>query len=170
MSSTERWTNSDGLNIAFGSEAGVSSKEGRLSTMGDTHKMVTKIVGTSLTSSDALVSPQPTVGLPDGAHIVSATLYVTTAFVGATGTLTIGLWNDDGDGTYSVNDADGIDATIAVTAIDAIGDHVACDGALVGSGAINLAGTGDRNLYVSAFYATAAFTAGEANLVIEYHQ
>ena len=137
-------------------------------------------------------------GIPSGAHIISATLYVTEAFTsGGSGTLTIGLWNDDGDGTYTVLDSDGIDATIAKTAIDAIadlsvvitgdtgqpaaflpitvnqaidaiGDHLACDGALVGSAAAALAGTAGRPLYVSAIFATAAFTAGVADLVIKY--
>ena len=169
MSSTERWTNDDGLNIKFGNERSVVSVEGAVSTMGDEAQAVFKITGTDLTSSSALIAAHPTVGIPDGAHIISATLYVTTAFTSAgSATLTVGLFNDDGDGTYSVNDADGIDATVAITAIDAIGDHVACDGALVGSGAIALAGTGDRPLYVSALYATAAFTAGAADLVVKY--
>jgi len=80
------------------------------------------------------------------------------------------LWNDDGDGTFSVNDADGIDATIALSAINAIGEHVACDGALVGSNAAFTAGTGDRPLFVSCSYGTAAFTAGNADLVIKYRR
>ena len=169
MSATERWTNDDGLNIKFGTERAVVSPSGAVSTMGDEAQAVFKITGTDVGSSDALLEAHPTVGLPDGAHIISATLYVTTAFTsGGAATLSIGLWNDDGDGTYSVNDADGIDSAVAITAIDAIGDHVACDGALVGSGAAALAGTGDRPLYPSVSYGTAAFTAGEADLVIKY--
>ena len=171
MSANEFYTNADGLNIRFGLEKATAHKEGRFSTSGDTHQHVTSIVGTDLGSSAALVSTHPVVGIPDGAHIVSATLYVTEAFTsGGSATLTIGVVNDDGDGTFSVNDADGIDATIAITAIDAIGDHVACDGALVGSGAANIAGTGDRPVFVCANYATAAFTAGKADLVIEYRK
>tara|TARA_R110002020_G_scaffold166823_2_gene354975 strand:+ start:6368 stop:6883 length:516 start_codon:yes stop_codon:yes gene_type:complete len=171
MSANEFYTNADGLNIRFGLEKATAHKEGRFSTSGDTHQHITKIVGTDLASSATLVSTHPVAGIPDGAHIVSATLYVTEAFTsGGSGTLTIGLFNDDGDGTFSVNDADGIDATIAKTAIDAIGDHVACDGALVGSGSGVLAGTGDRPLFVCANYGTAAMTAGKADLIIEYRK
>ena len=103
MSSTERWTNDDGLNIKFGNERSVVSAEGAVSTMGDEAQAVFKITATDITSSDALLAAHPTVGIPDGAHIISATLYVTTAFTsGGAATLTMGLWNDDGDGTYSV--------------------------------------------------------------------
>jgi hypothetical protein len=169
MSATERWTNDDGLNIKFGNERSVVSAEGAVSTMGDEAQAVFKITGTDITSSDALLAAHPVVGIPDGAHIISATLYVTTAFTsGGSATLTLGLWNDDGDGTYSVWDADGIDAAIAITAIDAIGDHVACDGAKVGTGSVAVAGTGGRPVYVSQSYGTAAFTAGAADLVIKY--
>jgi hypothetical protein len=168
MSTNEFWTNSDGLNVRFGLEKGTSSKEGAICSSGDESTLRVKIVGADVPVADAPVATHPMAGIPTGAHIVSATLYVNTAFVGATGTLTLGLWHDDGDGTYSVYDSDGIDATIAVTAIDAIGDHVACDGALVGSGAAAIAGTGGRPVYVSSVYGTAAFTAGEADLVIKY--
>tara|TARA_R100000995_G_scaffold84422_1_gene63053 strand:+ start:7741 stop:8262 length:522 start_codon:yes stop_codon:yes gene_type:complete len=169
MSANEFYTNSDGLNIRFGLEKGAAVKQGHLSTMGDEKQAVFTITGTALTTGDVPLETHPTVGIPDGAHIISATLYVTEAFTsGGSATLTIGLMNDDGDGTFSANDADGIDATIAKTAIDAIGDHVACDGALVGSAAAAIAGTSDRPVYVSAKYGTAAFTAGVADLVIKY--
>tara|TARA_R110000751_G_scaffold190563_1_gene296353 strand:- start:22 stop:537 length:516 start_codon:yes stop_codon:yes gene_type:complete len=168
MSANELYTNADGLEIKFGLERATPSIQGALSTMGDEAQAVFRINALDLPSADAPFA-HPTVGIPSGAHIISATLYVTTAFTsGGSGTLTIGLWNDDGDGTYTVLDSDGIDATIAKTAIDAIGDHLACDGALVGSGAIALAGTAGRPLYLSAIYATAAFTAGVADLVIKY--
>jgi len=171
MSANEFWTNDDGLNVRFGLEKATASKEGKLSTMGDEEEVIFRITGTDVTSSDALLSTHPLAGVPDGSHIISATLYITTAFTSSgSATLTIGLWNDDGDGTFSVNDADGIDAAIAITAIDAIGDHVDCNGALVGSGAAALAGTGDRPLFLSQSYGTAAFTAGAADLVIKYRK
>tara|TARA_R110002051_G_scaffold18015_3_gene51988 strand:- start:3843 stop:4358 length:516 start_codon:yes stop_codon:yes gene_type:complete len=169
MSANEFWTNSDGLNVRFGLEKGGVAKEGVISTMGDESVLQVKIVGTDLGSADAPIATHPLAGIPTGAHLISATLYVTEAFTsGGSGTLTLGLWNDDGDGTFSVIDADGIDATIAKTALDAIGDHVACDGALVGTGTAAIAGTGDRPVFVSGYYATAAFTAGKADLIIKY--
>ena len=169
MSASEFWTNDDGLNIRFGLEKGASAKSGHLNTYGDEREVTFAITATDITSSDALHETHPLTSIPDGAHIISATLYITAAFTsGGAATLDIGLWNDDGDGTFSVNDANGIDAAVAITVLDAVGDHLACDGALVGSGAAALAGTGDRPLFLSISYGTAAYTAGTADLVIKY--
>jgi len=100
--------------------------------------------------------------IPIGAWIKSATLLVKDAFVGATAQLNIGLYEADG----TVIDADGIDAVIAVTAIDAAGDVVLCNGAMVANTAG--ANTTTKVAYVGADYDTAAFTAGSARLIIEY--
>ena len=161
------WQNDDGLNVRFGLEKAAVGTGGELETDGDLLESRFKITGTDVPATDAPLGDVPEAGLPSGAQIVSATLYVNTLFVGATATLDIGLFNDDGDGTYSTNDDDGIDAAIAVGALTAQA-VIACDGALV-AGAL-LAGTGDRPLYVSTGYNTAAFTAGEADLVIKYRK
>jgi hypothetical protein len=167
MAANEFYTNSDGLNIRFGLEKGTAAKMGRLSTMGNNHELVVNIDYTDATATDAVVGTHPLAGLPSAVFLESATFYVTTAFVVSSGTLDIGLWNDDGDGTFSVNDLDGIDAAIAVTAIDAVDDKIACDGALIGA---TTAGTGDRDLYVSVKgHASNVFTAGAGRLVIIYH-
>ena len=165
MSANEFWTNDDGLNIRFGNEKGTSAKMGTLPSVGDTAQLKVSFDYTDIATADAVVGTHPLAGIPNGAYITKATLYVTTAFAGATATLDIGLFHDDGDGTYSANDADGIDAAIAVTAIDAVDDEIACDGALIGT---TIAGTGDRPNYVSVGWNTAAFTAGAADLIIEY--
>lgn len=160
------WVNDDGLIVRFGTEKGTAPKAGVRSTLGDTNQVRVKIVGTDVPATDAPVEEVPVVALPDGAKITSATLYVNTAFTsGGSATLDLGVFNDDGDGTYSANDADGIDAAIAVAALTA-NAVIACNGALVGGAP--LAGTSDRPVYVSYGYNTAAFTAGEADLVIEY--
>lgn len=161
------WTNDDGLNVRFGLEKSAVSAGGELVSAGDTIEMRFKITGTDVPATDAPIGDVPEGPIPDGALLLSADLYVTVPFVGATATLDLGLFNDDGDGTYSANDADGIDAAIAVTAIDAVGDHIVCDGALIGT---VIAGTGDRPVYVSSGYNTAAFTAGEADLVVVYRK
>jgi hypothetical protein len=96
--------------------------------------------------------------IPANARISRATLRIITAFAGGT-SYNLGLQEEDA----SVIDADGIDAAVALTAIDAIGDVVLCDGALVGT----LVGIGAAagQLVVAA---TGTFTAGKAQLEIEY--
>ncbi len=164
MATSEFWTNDDGLNVRFGLERATAAKMGAVQTAGDEHQLLVKIVGADVPTADAVVGTHPLAGIPDAAYLISATLYVTTTFVGATATLDIGLFNDDGDGTFSANDVAGIDAAIAVASLTADAE-IACNGALVGT---TLAGTGDRPLYVSTGWNTAAFTAGEADLVIKY--
>lgn len=65
--------------------------------------------------------------IPANAFIVSATLRVLTPIDGTTPTLTIGLEESDG----TAIDVDGIDVAIAESALDAVGETVLCDGALV---------------------------------------
>lgn len=162
------WQNDDGLNVRFGLEKSEVGKGGELPSVGDEIEVRIKITGTDVPAADAPVETVPEAGLPTGSYITSAVLHVTTPFTsGGAATLDIGLFHDDGDGTYSVYDLDGIDAAIAITAIDGDGDQVASDGALVGSGAGALAGTGDRPVYVSTGWGTAAFTAGEGVLVLK---
>ncbi len=96
--------------------------------------------------------------IPANARISRATLRVITGFAGGT-SYNFGLSESDG----SVIDADGIDAAVATAAINVAGDVVLCDGALVGS----LVGIGSAagQLLVAA---TGTFTAGKAQLEIEY--
>ena len=96
--------------------------------------------------------------IPANAFIVKATLRVQEAFAGGT-SYNIGLTSSAG----SVIDADGIDAAIALTAIDTVGETVLCNGALVAA----LAGIGAVAGQV-VVAATGTFTAGRASLEIEY--
>jgi hypothetical protein len=99
--------------------------------------------------------------IPAGAYITDAYILVTEAFTdsGSDATLTIGLAQEDG----TVIDADGIDATIAFTALNATTDVVACDGDYVGR-ALKLA----ANAYLYATVASGPFTAGKAKIVVKY--
>jgi len=67
--------------------------------------------------------------IPGGKEIVSGKIVVNTAMTGTTGTLTIGVSEQDGGG---VIDADGIDAAVAqaVLIADAV---ITADGALIGT-------------------------------------
>jgi hypothetical protein len=101
---------------------------------------------------------QSVLSIPAASFIVSATLRVHTAFAGGT-SYNIGLYESDG----TVIDADGIDAAVATAAINAAGETVLCDGALVQG----LAGIGTAAGQV-VIAATGTFTAGEATLDIVY--
>ena len=98
--------------------------------------------------------------IPANSRIIAATLRVHTAFAGGT-SYDIGLYQPDG----TVIDADGIDAAVALAAIDAVGESVVCDGALVDNTAG--IGTADGQVVVAA---TGTFTAGKATLEVEYEE
>jgi len=151
------YVNADGLEILTAGEAGVPAKRG--TAVSPKKALVMTITGTDLASSAA--TPQDhDAFIPAGSFIVSANLVVTSAFTsGGAATLTIGAYEQDG----SVVDANGIDDAVALAAIGA-NKAVACDGALVGGTAT----VGATDVYIEAYYGTAAYTAGEAKLVIEY--
>ena len=99
--------------------------------------------------------------IPANSFIVSATLRVITAIAGTTPTLTLGLVEKDG----TAIDADGIDVAIAEAALDAVGETVLCNGALVAA----LAGIGaERGQLVVTTGGTV--TAGKFSLEIEYKE
>lgn len=158
MSRQTYWTNSDGLVVGFGTRTVETNSATAVSTGGARQQLVVPIRGGSeILDSD--VSAQLIYGavIPANSLLESAKLFVTTAFAGATAVLDIGLYKRS-DGT-AVDD-DGIDSAIAVATL-ADNAVVACDGALIGTVLAN-----DSKVGVS--YDTAAFTAGEATLVIEY--
>jgi len=165
------WTNGvneDGLKVRFGLDRSANAPHGELETDGDLRQVVVNIADATAipaTASSAVITDF--VSIPSGARIESVDLYVTTQFTSAgAATLNIGLFNDNGDGTYTVSDADGLftsaDAAIAAKVVDA---------KLVGSGLVvgtTIAGTAGRPQYVSYGYGTAAYTAGAGELVIRY--
>jgi hypothetical protein len=120
-------------------------------------------LATAATANNTFI-PQATI--PAGAYIESAKLIpIVSATSEGAATLTIGLYYKDTNGAIATLDADGIDATIALTALQTDDAPIAADGALV-AGA-TLATTADE-YYINSIYATAAFTAGEAELVVTY--
>jgi len=152
------YVNADGLEVLTAGEQGTAAKRGT-SLSSQKKSLVMNITGTEVPSSVA--TPQDhDAFIPAGSYITSASLIVSTAFTsGGSATLTIGTYTQAG----AAVDADGIDATIALAAIGA-DKAVACNGAAVGGTAT----VGGADVYVEAIYGTAAFTAGEAKLVIEY--
>lgn len=158
------WTNDDGLKVRFGLDKVKKSLVGSPAQAGE-YKVVTARIEYDRLPTVAAGTTQIDVGsdvaIPSGAQIVSATFDVSTPFdsAGDSATLSFGLEQKDG----TEIDDDGIDATIAETAIDADGDQVACDGALVGGA--HLSADGFLNVTVG----TEAFTAGKGKLTIKYY-
>ena len=152
------YVNADGLEVLTAGEQGTAAKRGT-SLSSQKKSLVMNITGTEVPSSVA--TPQDhDAFIPAGSYITGAHLVVSTAFTsGGSATLTIGSYTQAG----AAVDADGIDAAVAVAALVA-DKAVACDGALVGGTAT----VGGADVYIEAIYGTAAFTAGEAKLVIEY--
>jgi len=121
---------------------------------------LTKTAEWTFDYDDLPVAGEDTMGvsIPAYAKITSARLEVLTAFAGGT-TYNIGLYTAAGVAI----DADGIDAAVALAVMDARGDVVVCDGALVG-GVLSVGATAGK-LTVAA---TGTYTAGKARLVVEY--
>lgn len=156
------YTNADSLTQRYGTSQGVATNLGSPAQSGALKELVIDITASKLnahTVADDYFGGSPDVAIPSGSQIVSATLYVTTAFdSGGSATLDLGFLKADG----TELDYNGIDATIAETAIDAIGDVITCDGALVGGALLT------DDAYPSYGVNTATFTVGQGKLVIKY--
>ncbi len=148
------WTNADGLEVRFtGPEANQSGAG--VSTLGAVKNIV---VDFNFAEAITAAAWSHEAFIPAGAYIKAATLIVTSAMTGTSGTLTIGLAQKDG----SVIDADGIDAAVAQATLiaDAV---VKCDGALAG-GTVAI-GANSGYVYTSL---GGTVTGGRGRLVIEY--
>lgn len=157
MGKAATWTNSDGLVVGFGQRTPEVNSGAKVSLGGKRQQVVLKIKGTDVPLSDVSAQLVNAVEIPADALLESAKLFVTTAFAGATAVLNIGLYNAS---TGAAVAAQGIDAAIAVaTLVD--NAVVACDGTSLGT---VLA----QRTKIGVDYDTAAFTAGEATLVVEY--
>ncbi len=157
------WDNEDGLIIRFGTErAEVNDAAG--GTSNAVYKtLVHKFAFGDIATTDVTVPNPNEAFLPADSVMIRATLYVTTGFVGATGVLDIGLKTASGSNT----DDQGIDAAIAVTALNAVGDTIACNGALLADADLTAVRFTEAQ-YIMTTWDTAAFTAGAATLVVEY--
>jgi len=167
MAATEIWVNDDGLEVLFGTEKATLRLGGRLSTYGAMGEARVKILGAKVPSTDAPIDKKVTIPTNSYLDAVTSQLFVDTVFAsGGSATLDIGLMNDDGDGTYSTLDDNGIDAAIAVGTLVVDYDTVP-NGAQMGTTPVNST-TATLPLAISHGYNTAAFTAGAATLVLRY--
>lgn len=155
------YTNADGLYILTDAAQGAVGGEG-VTARASRQTLVVDITAANTGSSFGASNIDPLAPtLPANCIIVNADLVVTTPFASSgSGTLTIGTYTAAG----AAIDADGIDATIAVTALDADGDVVQCDGAQV-SGLVTIGGAA---AYIGWNWGTGAFQSGAGKLIIEY--
>ncbi len=166
MPTRAKWANPDGLDVYFGKRytenniAATSRPANGLKTM--TLYVRGEDIAASVSDAQTLAADPRAAVLPAGAVIKSATLTVSETFTGSSSTLDIGLTSLAG----VVSDMNGIDAAIALSALDA-GDLVKCDGALVFPTAASSLAIPSRVVFG---YGTAAFTAGSAKLDIEYFE
>ena len=161
MARNETWNNADGLAVGFGARDSKNDNGASVRTEGNVEIFSMDLDWEYLPAAAGTAPSSKSIPIPANSVIHRATLRVSEAFTsaGAT-TLSIGLINSAG----TAIDQDGIDATIAKTVIDAVGDVVQCDGALVGGTAT--IGTADG--YISCSVGTGPYTAGMAELTIEY--
>lgn len=154
------WTNQDGLYVGFGTRK-VEGNGGALSsTDGAVQTMTVQIKGTQLSDAVAAADLENAATLPAGSVLLDAVLLVTTAFAGATATLDIGTYNASDN---TVDTDNGIDSAIAVGSLSD-GAVIACDGTQASNTLVD--GTGGWK--IGASYDTAAFTAGDATLVVRF--
>jgi hypothetical protein len=163
MAINNSYTNADGLTMRFGTEKAKVAQVGTPRPAGSFKQIVATISYDKLEAfgTVTLLDELRASIIPVGAIITSSRLDTITAFTsGGSATLDIGIYKTDG--TTAI-DADGIDAAIAKTAIDAVGEKVVNDGALVNGAALTFDGI------LTATVGTANFTAGKALLTIEYY-
>lgn len=154
------WTNADGLTVLMHGE------QGDVKDNGSTVESMTQTLVVDIDDATTLAATAPAPDandafIPAGSYIKNAYLIVETAFTsGGAATLNIGTYQSDG----TAIDADGIDAAIALAALNAGDKVVVCDGVQVGGTTT----VGSNKAYVEFDYDTAAYTAGKAKLYVEY--
>lgn len=152
------WINESGLPIRFGTELAADGHGGQYRWNGPMAEYEYDVEFDGLEAFGTPSFLARTVRIPDGMLLTEATFEVSQPFTsGGAATLTFGFHNADG----TAYDADGIDAAIALTAIDAVGDTVVCDGALVNA---LLQNPVKKYSYVTATVGVANFTAGRGKL------
>src|SRR5688500_359501 len=158
------WMNEDGLFIKFGTEEAKLTTGGEHATPdGNNHYIEFEVNTTVLNTLTGPIFLSDTLTIPGDCFLLKAEFEVEVAFdsAGEAATVDFGFYDSDRVTAY---DEDGIDAAIAEADIDAVGDTIACNGALVGTRLAN-----DTPLYVTADVDTELFTAGKGFLKIWYY-
>lgn len=157
MSRESTWTNNDGLVVGFGTRDSSNENSATVRTQGNVNIWQFPLNYDNLPTIGTAPSSKA-IPIPAAAVIQRATFTVTEAFAGGTN-IDFGLM----DAAGTAIDDDGLDVAVLTAAIDAVGEVVQMDGALVGS-ALDV-GT------VDAYFGTVVtgtYTAGKGILLVEY--
>lgn len=160
------WVNSDGLPVKFGSAAARDAVVGATTVYGDDQELIVSVDFNRLpafTADEAhgqIYGSTPDAAIPDGCIIKSAVLTVDTAFVGASGTLSVGLVKADGTEV----DNDGLIDAATTANMDTAGKVITGAGALINT---KLAAGAPSYIWVSV--QTTTYTAGHGRLKIVYY-
>lgn len=165
---SDTWVNSDGLVVRFGRGAQVDAvvgtpwkqDENQIIIADIDYKRLPTFQGADTTG--VIYGDYPNVPVVAGSFIVKCTMIVTTAFVGASGALSIGLVDKTGATTLSNSGL--ITAANAAVANLTLGATITGTGSLI---ATTLAATFPA-YYLWAAVTGGTFTAGEAKLYLEY--
>lgn len=159
MARNSTWSNADGLVVGFGTRTVEVNSAHGVNLGGQRQQLKVRVKGGSeIKDSDVSGQLLYSGTIPAGSLLESAKLIVKTAFAGTNAVMDIGTYNASTGAAVADNN---IDSAIAVTSIDGDGDVITCDGAAIGTVL-----TVDSKVGIT--YDTAAFTAGEAELIIEY--
>ena len=150
----------------MGQNEATVTNAGEYNTRGRDHEVEVVITLTALTTTAALLND--TTVLPVGARISKVeTIANTAATSGGSATLSVGLIDQDRSTLTGLGDASLVSAA-ALTTIDAAGETTVLTPGSTGAG--TLIGTTLTNAgYITAKYATAAFTAGVVRVRIFYY-
>ena len=162
----------DGLVVGYGTHSSDNNVGAVTGGSGTVRTYVIELPdATALEDTDVITVaslPPQSVVIPRGSAILRATFSVTTGFTtSASATLDIGTYEAGGDGSSTGDDdADGIDVNIGVTELNAIGDLVVCNGALV-DGVIACGATSNSDVVVVFGFEAGVYTAGAGVLTLE---
>lgn len=161
---SDTWVNADGLVVRFGKGAQVDAVVGAPWSQGEILSLIADIDYKRLPTfqsddtTGVIYGDYPNAAIPVGAYFLDATLYVTTAFAGASAALTLGLVTSAG---VEVDNNGFFTSTNGAVANLGAGSTQAGSGALIHG---VLATTG----YLWAAVTGASFTNGQGKLVIRY--
>tara|TARA_R110000803_G_scaffold117369_1_gene185917 strand:- start:217 stop:705 length:489 start_codon:yes stop_codon:yes gene_type:complete len=157
------WTNSDGLYVRFGTEkAEVAAGGSFASNTGSTVLEIDLVFGDFLTAASVVDYNQT---IPSGAFIEKIEIMTTTACVGSTCVVNVGLIRKD---LTTELDYNGLIAALPITSFNAAGETVTVENGHAQVGA--LVGTATANAgIVTVDWDTAAMTAGAVTMRIFYH-